>query len=232
VFENLHPARDYRISRKNTKELFQKAVAKSPNLSITKLNPKLEQLIDKLKQLSELCLLSLRVELRVHCYHFLDQVKKTSYHLEEECNEPDLYIVELNKDLSSIEECLQPFLPKTKLRYLFEGLPRLISGTMISNIRKIKSINRNGVLKMCRNVFALQQNLTNITQVKEIHFDRVRKFYWILNMSEDEFFSNQIPENNAFSLDEYKAILELKQPNRKLPEKTLILLESYYKQRT
>jgi len=39
----------------------------------------------------------------------------------------------------------------------------------------MKGIEANGVKKMHRNVFALQQNLTNITQFKEVHFDRVRR---------------------------------------------------------
>lgn len=60
-----------------------------------------------------------------------------------------------------------------------------MSNMLIKGLGKIKSINRNGVLKMCRNVFALQQNLTNIVQFKELHFDRVRKFYQLLNLSED-----------------------------------------------
>lgn len=39
----------------------------------------------------------------------------------------------------------------------------------------------------CRNVFAVQQNLTNIVGSKEQYFDRARKYYELLNLAEEVF---------------------------------------------
>lgn len=75
-------------------------------------------------------------------------------------------------------------------RYLLDGLTFLICSIMIKTIRKIsKGINKNGVLRICRNVFALQQNITNIvttvTRSKEDYFDRVRRYFRLLLLSEE-----------------------------------------------
>lgn len=91
----------------------------------------------------------------------------------------------MNNDLLVIHDALQPYLPKTKWRYLFEGLAHLQSRILVKSIKKIKSMNKRGVNKMNRNIFALQQNLTNIIQFKETHFDRVRKFYSLVNLKEE-----------------------------------------------
>ena len=94
----------------------------------------------------------------------------------------------------------------------------------------MKQVEKNGVSKMHRNIFALQQNLTNIIQFKETHFDRVRKYYSLIPMTEKDFFSYlsaQLAENNLmFTFEEYKAVLEARQPNKKLNEDTLAKLES------
>ncbi len=62
---------------------------------------------------------------------------------------------------------------------------------------------------MSRNVFALQQNLTNIIQFKEVHFDRVRKYYSWLNLSEEELVNSVA--GSGFSKEEIEAILEVQQ---------------------
>jgi hypothetical protein len=46
-------------------------------------------------------------------------------------------------------------------------------------------MNSLGVKKMIRNVFAVQQSLTNIIAFRETHFDRVRRYYSLLNYSEE-----------------------------------------------
>lgn len=88
-----------------------------PNLA--KMSPNLLTLGRKIRSLSELCLFVLKIELRLHCYHYLDAVKKTNYWLTEEPTEPDVYIDELNRDLGEAAEVLQTYLPKLKIRYYF-----------------------------------------------------------------------------------------------------------------
>jgi exocyst complex component 4 len=85
-----------------------------PNLA--KMSPNLVTLGRKIRSLSELCLFLLKLELRLHCYHYLDAVKKTNYWLTDEPTEPDVYIDELNRDLAEAAEILQANLPKLKIR--------------------------------------------------------------------------------------------------------------------
>ncbi len=86
---------------------------------------------------------------------------------------------------------------------------------------------------MFRNVFALQQNLTNIIVRKEQHFDRVRKYYELLNLTEEELqayildtisqssnpvsgYANKAAKASLFSADEYKVIVEVQKHNKRL----------------
>jgi hypothetical protein len=78
------------------------------------------------------------------------------------------------------------FSPLPPCRYIYGGLPRLLSNILISALSRLEGINKNGVQKMIRNVFALQQNLTNYIPFDQEPFDRVRRFYELLNMKPDE----------------------------------------------
>ena len=42
----------------------------------------------------------------------------------------------------------------------------------MNSVKKLNKVNRFGVLRLSRNVFALQQNLTNLANFKEIHFEK------------------------------------------------------------
>jgi len=99
------------------------------------------------------------------------------------------------------------------------------------------------VTKMVRNVFALQQNLTNIITFNQEPFDRVRRYYELLNLSVDVRFGSfpsvyigltvfigvqevfqRISEHIAdpvklFTMHEYRIILELLSPTKKLTDK-------------
>ena len=44
--------------------------------NLTKFSPNMETLAKTLKSLSDLCLFSLHVEFRVHCYFYLDGIRK------------------------------------------------------------------------------------------------------------------------------------------------------------
>lgn len=90
-------------------------------------------------------------------------------------------------------------LPPIKTRFLFDRLAALIARLLIKGLGSIKGINKNGVFKMFRNVFALQQNLTNIIVRKEQHFDRVRKYYDLLNLSEEELLAAISDTISSFS---------------------------------
>lgn len=165
--------------------------------------------------------------------------------VEETRQEPDVFISELNTSLSSVEETMAHHLPPLKTRFLFDRLAPLIARLLIKGLVSIKGINKNGVFKMFRNVFALQQNLTNIVVRKEQHFDRVRKYYDLLNLTEEELQSHisevvsqpssssssssagvglgglsgiggPVVKSSVFSADEYRVIVEVQKFNKRL----------------
>ena len=70
-------------------------------------------------------------------------------------------------------------------RYIFEGLGHLTSTILINSAQFLKRINENGVKKMCRNIMAIQQSLTNITNSRESDLDSARQYYELLYLKSD-----------------------------------------------
>eukprot|EP01156_Anaeramoeba_ignava_P021536 Anaeramoba_ignava/c19236_g1_i2.p1 GENE.c19236_g1_i2~~c19236_g1_i2.p1 ORF type:complete len:664 (+),score=219.57 c19236_g1_i2:1073-3064(+) len=167
----------------------------------------LNLLVSHFRKLSARCLLTLKKEYRFHCYYFLQQISNVNYALDQEPTEPDMFINELNKDLAFNEDIMTSFLPSNQKSYLFSGLARLISKTLVEGAREIKKINKNGIMRMVRNVFAIQQNLTNIVSSQEKHFEKVRHYYDLFNSrTPDNLIAFDIEHPNAFKPEEYLVI--------------------------
>lgn len=66
------------------------------------------------------------------------------------------------------------------LQYIFEGLGPLIANILMTSVIHIRRINENGIKKMCRNIFSIQQQLTNITMTRELALDQARQYYEML----------------------------------------------------
>lgn len=62
-------------------------------------------------------------------------------------------------------------------QYIFEGLGHLIAKILISSAQYMKVIDEAGIQRMCRNIFALQQTLTNITMTREVALDHARHYF-------------------------------------------------------
>jgi len=188
-----------------------------------------ENLAPSYRTLADRCLISLRAEYRMHCFYYLDNLKRSNYYLNEEALEPDYFINDLSKDLSINEEVMSSSLPTIKKRFLFDGLAQLISNILIRYTQKVGKVSMFGIKKLIRNLFALQQSLTNIIVSQENYFDRVRKYYELFFLTEDELLghitsavlSKQIP----FNYDAYKAIFELKAVGKKVNEKYTMSLK-------
>ena len=71
------------------------------------------------------------------------------------------------------------------LQYIFEGLGPLIANILMSSVVHIRRINENGIKKMCRNIFSVQQQLTNITMTRELALDQARQYYEMLYHTQD-----------------------------------------------
>ncbi|KAK3517649.1 hypothetical protein QTP70_014373 [Hemibagrus guttatus] len=94
-----------------------------------------------------------------------------------------------DKDISAIEEVMGAALQQHKFQYIFEGLGHLVSCILINGAQYFKRISESGIKKMCRNIFVLQQNLTNITMSREADLDFARQYYEMLYNTADELLN-------------------------------------------
>lgn len=173
----------------------------------------MNDLTRKYKEISDKALQAVFIDFRVQSCFFLDGVGKSNYVLQVEDRAPDSSCIQLNQNLTSSYQTLISYLPVAKIKYLYSKLPKLMSSLLIQSLKtNIEKINRYGALKMVRNVFALQQNLSNITSFNEAPFDRVRVYYELINLVEEEIFqyvANHIREPSNFSIQEYRTVLEV-----------------------
>ena len=65
---------------------------------------------------------------------------------------------------------------------------------------------------MSRNVFALQQAMASLGTAREELFDRVRRYYELLNATEEDILAGigaTLSHSDLFTLKEYRRVLEL-----------------------
>lgn len=121
--------------------------------------------------------------------------------MDQEASEPDPHIVDLNADLVTCDEYASSTLPVKERRYVlaenyegrlfnasfrfvFEGLSHLMERLLISNARRIRAMNHNGVQKMLRNILALQQNIKIIAEGgTHVDFERSKRYYMLFLLS-------------------------------------------------
>ncbi|XP_067118263.1 exocyst complex component 4 [Centruroides vittatus] len=195
----------------------QQQMLASPQAKITDLSPlnentvkSLIQLAKEFEDLADTCLLVLHLEVRVHCFYFLLPVAmQSSFSSGIDSQEPDPEVTKLNKDLSNIDEAMTASLQPRKLKYIFEGLGHLVASILINSTVSIKRINENGVKKMCRNIFAIQQNLTSITMSREVALDHARQYFELFYHSPEEILNSILERGPQFQELEYKNALQL-----------------------
>lgn len=95
------------------------------------------------------------------------------------------------------------------LQYIFEGLGHLIAKILITSAQYIERIDESGIHKMCRNVFTLQQTLTNITMTRELALDYARQYFELFYESPEDMLSNVLENGPQFSELEYINALQL-----------------------
>uniref|UniRef100_A0A672H0T2 Exocyst complex component Sec8 n=1 Tax=Salarias fasciatus TaxID=181472 RepID=A0A672H0T2_SALFA len=181
--------------------------------------PVREQILQTLSDLSrgfqdiaDRCLLVLHLEVRVHCFHYLIPLTKQGNYAivaNVESMDYDPLVVKLNKDISAIEEAMGAALQQHKFQYIFEGLGHLISCILINGAQYFKRISESGIKKMCRNIFVLQQNLTNITMSREADLDFARQYYEMLYNTADELLNLVVDQGVRYTELEYINALSL-----------------------
>ena len=83
----------------------------------------------------------------------------------------------------------------------------LISNILMTCTVHIRRINANGIKKICRNTFTIQQQLTNITMTRDLRDHR--QYYELLYNSPEELSNNIVNRGKQFTELEYINILQL-----------------------
>ncbi|XP_059964300.1 exocyst complex component 4 [Mesoplodon densirostris] len=220
---NMHESLEWLAGR--TKSAFSN-LSTSQNLSPAQDNhvnvdlpPVSEQIVQTLSELAksfqdmaDRCLLVLHLEVRVHCFHYLIPLAKEGNYAivaNVESMDYDPLVVKLNKDISAIEEAMSASLQQHKFQYIFEGLGHLISCILINGAQYFRRISESGIKKMCRNIFVLQQNLTNITMSREADLDFARQYYEMLYNTADELLNLVVDQGVKYTELEYIHALTL-----------------------
>ncbi|KAJ8682074.1 hypothetical protein QAD02_017866 [Eretmocerus hayati] len=170
----------------------------------------LEQVAEEYDELANTCILVLHLEVRVQCFYYLHPKGDTnllSGH--KDSDEVDPRVEDLSRVLHHIDEALQMTLQTKKTKYIFEGLGHLIAKILISSAQYIERIDENGIHKMCRNIFILQQTLTNITMTRELALDYARQYYELLHQTPEEILNGIMEHGSQFSELEYINALQL-----------------------
>eukprot|EP01127_Copromyxa_protea_P003868 TRINITY_DN1362_c0_g1_i1.p1 TRINITY_DN1362_c0_g1~~TRINITY_DN1362_c0_g1_i1.p1 ORF type:complete len:955 (+),score=173.07 TRINITY_DN1362_c0_g1_i1:509-3373(+) len=179
--------------------------------------------IDKL---CRLCLAALRSELRLWTFWYLDHMRYASYVGDVGS---DQFITDFNLCLRSTHETLLLYLPKWKVRSLFQSLPILCCDILMQSLPKIKEINKEGIQKITREIISLQQIFTFFMGASEPQFERVRNYYLLLGLDSIEELHRQLDKQLAlkkqapttshlFTATEWIELATFLSPGRTLPE--------------
>lgn len=189
----------------------QSFVAKIDQYASRDILQMLECLAKDYYRMSEICLLCIHIEVRVTCFYFLiPMLKNSSYDIRGiESMEHDEAVTLLMKCLNTAEENLSSSLSPEKRRYVFEGLGSLIASILISGSKYIKRISTSGIKKMCRNIFTIQQLLTNITSSRESNLDSARQFYEILYLMPDDLQAQVVEQGVRYGEEDYVEAMNL-----------------------
>ncbi|XP_042242487.1 exocyst complex component 4-like isoform X2 [Homarus americanus] len=170
----------------------------------------LTSLAKDFEELAHTCLLVLHLEVRLHCFFYLLPVARGGgFASGLDSQEPDNDVLKLIKDLATIDEALTNTLHPRKCKYIFEGLGPLIANILMTSVVHIRRINENGIKKMCRNIFSIQQQLTNITMTRELALDQARQYYEMLYHNPDEILNGIMNRGKQFAELEYINALQL-----------------------
>ncbi|XP_019875133.2 exocyst complex component 4 [Aethina tumida] len=174
----------------------------------------LTSLAQEFDELANTCLLLLHLEVRVQCFHYL----LAQTHHNKETHEPDPKVLELSRVLANVDEAMTSSLHARKCKYIFEGLGHLIAKILISSVQYMQHINEGGIQRMIRNIFALQQTLTNITMTREVALDHARHYFELFCLTPEEILNGIVEKGPQFSELEYMNALQLLNRSRSTKE--------------
>ncbi|CAF1246513.1 unnamed protein product [Rotaria sp. Silwood1] len=156
-------------------------------------------------------LLVLFLEIRLHCFYYLSLFFHDTLNYAYALNtDPDENIMTLNRDLSHLQETLNSSLNEKKFSFLFQGLGFVLATILIRSSPRFSRISELGVTKMCRNIFAIEQTLTQIRTAGDAELMRAHQYYELLYSIKPEDILNIIEEHGQeYSEQDYLHLLQL-----------------------
>ncbi|KAL3998268.1 Sec8 exocyst complex component specific domain family protein [Acanthocheilonema viteae] len=156
---------------------------------------------------ADTCLLIIHLELRVHCFFHLLPLARVRPSLPHD--ELDNEIIDFGRDMAHFHQVLSTNLPPHKMKYLFDGLGHLSASIFIHSSQHMQKLNENGKKRVCRNIFAVQQRLSQLTGHRESELERARIFFELLNHDPDQLLALILERGAIFSHLEYTYLLAL-----------------------
>jgi len=171
----------------------------------------LNQILGRFQSLSENCLMYLHLEQRVRCFLFLAPLfKGAKFNVgNSDALETDVEVERLETELKQIEDVLQGSLQPQKYRFVFEGLGQQLRTLLMAGARKMTKISESGVKKICRNIFTIQQALTNITMNREPALDQARQYFELLYQRPEGLVASVEESGPKYTFDDYMNALAL-----------------------
>ncbi|CAF3843763.1 unnamed protein product [Rotaria magnacalcarata] len=157
-------------------------------------------------------LLVLFLEIRLHCFYHLSLLFRNASHYASVIDtDPDENIMTLNRDLTRLQETLHSALNEKKFSFLFQGLGFVLATILIRSAPRFIRISETGVTKMCRNIFAIEQTLTQIRTVGDAELMRAHRYYELLYATKPDEIIAVIEEHGPeYSEQDYIHLLQLK----------------------
>ncbi|VDM07837.1 unnamed protein product [Wuchereria bancrofti] len=156
---------------------------------------------------ADTCLLIIHLELRVHCFFHLLPLARVRPSLPHD--ELDNEVIDFGRDMAHFHQVLNTNLPPHKMKYLFDGLGHLSASIFIHSSQHMQKLNENGKKRVCRNIFAVQQRLSQLTGHRESELERARIFFELLNHDPDQLLALILERGAIFSHLEYTYLLSL-----------------------
>uniref|UniRef100_F1KUX2 Exocyst complex component Sec8 n=1 Tax=Ascaris suum TaxID=6253 RepID=F1KUX2_ASCSU len=166
-----------------------------------------ERRLGELDSMADTCLLIIHLELRVHCFFHLLPLARVRPSLPHD--ELDNEVVDFGRDMMQFHQLLNAYLPVHKMKYLFDGLGHLSASIFIHSSQHMQKLSENGKKRVCRNVFAVQQRLSQLTGRRESELERARAFFELLNHDPDQLLALILERGAVFSHLEYTYLLSL-----------------------
>jgi len=169
----------------------------------------LAALSDKLRALSEKVVFALRLEVRVRCYHHLQSIREVRYEEASLATQPDAFVVELNKELTAMATELAAYMSVSKVSYVFGGVEAVQGRILVGSMAFVTQVSTAGIGKLERNVVALQQTLSSLVAVDEVHYERARSYFELLKLSIKKFLSTVSDASLDFSAEDFRHALRI-----------------------